>query len=405
MNRFPKEAPAWQAMDADYNKRIDEADAPLFVQPTELGSAELVDGEVLSPINMPMQEPSINPMQQISEQDRGSFDTTQASNAMDNWVNSQGDMESSDSQPAMPSQAPMSPSLTPQEKMMAEYKAMQDQDRKDLQDARSSDRNLKMGGAIGDALATYLNARGQMNVKAPGVQVQQGAGLGKIADMFATAPDVASDLKSKREDLLAQYKQLQTGKDRELQERRVKAYEKQVDASGKAKEGLSPYQELMLGEKAKAREQKNVNSMKEVETRRSIIEENVKRAKDLINQYGTIELTGSQEDQLNGIMNEIATDTAKLQDPDSVARPSEVESVRSTLLPENRSDRLFISNDTAIDTLNKFKDRIDERAKIGYDVRGLTPAQRTQKENIDTQTKVVNGITYKKVTGGWEEVN
>ena len=59
MNRFPKEAPMWQAMDTDYNKRMDEADAPLFVQPTELGSAELIDGDVLSPIMAPM-DPAIN---------------------------------------------------------------------------------------------------------------------------------------------------------------------------------------------------------------------------------------------------------------------------------------------------------------------------------------------------------
>jgi hypothetical protein len=47
-----------------------------------------------------------------------------------------------------------------------------------------------------------------MNVKAPGVLVQQGAGLGKVADMFQTAPDKTSDMKQRREDLLAQYKSL-----------------------------------------------------------------------------------------------------------------------------------------------------------------------------------------------------
>jgi hypothetical protein len=158
-----------------------------------------------------------------------------------------------------PPQTPMSPSLSPQEKMLAEYKAMQDADRKALEEARSSDRNLKMGGAIGDALATIVNARGQMNVKAPGVQVQQGAGLGKIADMFATAPDIASDLKSKREDLLAQYKQLQTGKDSELQERRVKAYEDQVKASANKPKGvMTDYQKYQQGEQG----EKDVRSLK-----------------------------------------------------------------------------------------------------------------------------------------------
>jgi multimeric flavodoxin WrbA len=228
MNRFPKEAPAWQAMDADYNKRIDEADAPLFVQPTELGSAELIDGEVLSPITMPMRELNINPMQQGPTeeevyQDQAGLGGTKDIEAKFDQNVAQGYGLDSSLSPNIQPQAPMSP----QEKMMAEYKAMQEQDRKDLQDARSSDRNLKMGGAIGDALATYLNARGQMNVKAPGVQVQQGAGLGKIADMFATAPDVQKNMESR----LAEYKALQGGE-------------------------INPYRQAMLDMRAKDQELK-----------------------------------------------------------------------------------------------------------------------------------------------------
>lgn len=216
LKSFPEDMPEWQAIQDDYNERIDEADAPLFVQPTELGSAELIDGEVLSPITMPMQEPSINPMQQgpteeeVYQDQAGLGGTKDIEAKFDQNVAQGYGLDSSLSTNIQP-QAPMSPSLTPQEKMMAEYKAMQEQDRKDLQEARSSDRNLKMGGAIGDALATYLNARGQMNVKAPGVQVQQGAGLGKIADMFATSPDIAADSKSRQENLLAQYKLLHAG--------------------------------------------------------------------------------------------------------------------------------------------------------------------------------------------------
>jgi hypothetical protein len=98
--------------------------------------------------------------------------------------------------------------MSPQEKLLAEFKAMQERDQKALDEARSSDRMLKMGGAIGDALATVLNARGQMNVKAPGAGVKEGAGLGKVADMFQTSPEIAADLKRKREDLLAQFKTL-----------------------------------------------------------------------------------------------------------------------------------------------------------------------------------------------------
>jgi hypothetical protein len=199
----------------------DQADAPLFVQPSELQSAEIANVNT-SPID------KSNYMD--AAQQEADSQSLPMSEAEQDFNYGKGVIESGQETPesfaakfgdrayqpatqdiTAPEQAPIAPSLTPQEKMMAEYKAMQEQDRKDLQEARSSDRNLKMGGAIGDALATYLNARGQMNVKAPGVQVQQGAGLGKIADMFATAPDMAADSKSRQENLLAQYKLLHAG--------------------------------------------------------------------------------------------------------------------------------------------------------------------------------------------------
>lgn len=80
-----------------------------------------------------------------------------------------------------------------------------------LSESRKSDRMLKIGGAIGDALATIINARSQMGAKVPGVQVQQGAGLGKVAEMFATAPEIQSDVAAKREAMLRQYAELAKG--------------------------------------------------------------------------------------------------------------------------------------------------------------------------------------------------
>lgn len=134
--------------------------------------------------------------------------------ALPDSPDSPASLDSPDS-PALPdSTAPEAP-MTRTEALLAEYNRLAGRDQEALAEARSSDRMLKVGGALGDALATYLNAQGQKNVKAPGVQVQQGAGLGKIADMFATAPEIASDAAQRRQDLLAQYKVLATGKDGE----------------------------------------------------------------------------------------------------------------------------------------------------------------------------------------------
>lgn len=104
-------------------------------------------------------------------------------------------------------EAPMSKS----EALIAEYNKLLGKGQEDLAEARRRDRMLKVGGSLGDALATYLNARSQMNVKAPGVQVQEGAGLGKIADMFATAPEIASDVAQRREAMMKQYAELAKG--------------------------------------------------------------------------------------------------------------------------------------------------------------------------------------------------
>jgi hypothetical protein len=112
--------------------------------------------------------------------------------------------------------------LSRQEQLLQEYLSLSKTD--DLKKARETDRMLKMGGAIGDALATMINARSQTKAKIPGVQVQQGAGLGKVAELFQTAPEISSDLAARREALLKQYEAL----------------------SKSQKSDLTPYQQEML---------------------------------------------------------------------------------------------------------------------------------------------------------------
>ena len=145
----------------------------------------------------------------------------------------------SDMKEQEPAQIPPTP-RSRMETLLEEYNKLSREGMDEVKSARERDRMLKVGGAIGDALATYLNARSQMNVKAPGVQVQQGAGLGRIADMFATAPEVASDLAERREALMEQYRQLARGEEsaasRDLRERQIAAYEAQTRAQAKKAE-------------------------------------------------------------------------------------------------------------------------------------------------------------------------
>lgn len=154
--------------------------------------------------------------------------------------------------------------LSKSEALIAEYNKMLGRDQEALAEARKTDRMLKVGGALGDALATYLNAKSQMNVKAPGVQVQQGAGLDKVAEMFATSPEIASDIAQRREALMKQYAELAKGeraqarlsseekradiadkRARELAQMQIEGELKAAGIKASGKGALTPYQQLM----------------------------------------------------------------------------------------------------------------------------------------------------------------
>jgi hypothetical protein len=190
--------------------------------------------------------------------------------------------------------------LSKSEQLMQQYIALQQSSQKELEDARNRDRMLKIGGSIGDALATYINAAGQKRVKAPGVQVQQGAGLSKVADMFATAPDKASDMKQRREDLLAQYKALSEGDSRALQERRIAAYEKQVNSLDKARNEKAPDIGFKEKEEIKAKVKEDVQVAKEnrdlkkqLEPAIANIDDQIKNVKDALNLINKSKVVGT----------------------------------------------------------------------------------------------------------------
>lgn len=123
------------------------------------------------------------------------------------------------------------------------------------------------------------------------------------------------------------------------------------------------------GQRAAAAQQKAQLAMSEIEDRRTNIKQNIKLLKDQIENQGTFEMLGSENAVLERRIDEIATDMAKLMDPSSVARPSEVENVKRTLIKPT----LFTRNATAQDILSKFDKDIDNRANNAYAIRGLTP--------------------------------
>lgn len=228
-----------------------------------------VTEEIVEPVQAPIKtatQPTLKKAQTEQSMESNDSGISKAMDALKNWENRPKEEASSISQArATTTETPMSKS----EALIAEYNRLMNEREGDLAEARKRDRMLKVGGALGDALATYLNARSQMNVKAPGVQVQQGAGLGKIADMFATAPEIASDVAARREAMMKQYAELAKGErsqarltsEEKRAEKRMEQEEKltkaQIDAKLKAAQiaasskgdktrELTPYQERQI---------------------------------------------------------------------------------------------------------------------------------------------------------------
>ena len=247
---FPKDMPEWQAIQDEFNAKQDTKsylDSPLMVP----------EDAIVKP-QAPIQSVPNNPMQDNIADDEAALMPTVLGQGIPTGEDYQANFDKT--MAGIPDQDPPAPKMDPREALLEEFRRMRQSDEQALKEARDSDRMLALGGAVGDSLATILNARSQMNVKAPGVKVQQGAGLSNTLKNFQTAGQVGDDIKQRREDLLAQYKILsdQQGglnpyqlKSLELKEKSLRLAELQeMGRSGRATENLS-LRERMFEDKVK----------------------------------------------------------------------------------------------------------------------------------------------------------
>jgi len=112
---------------------------------------------------------------------------------------------------------------------------------------------------------------------------------------------------------------------------------------------------------------KQAQALDEVAQRKNTIVTNIDKAIAMIDKAGTYEALGPHNKVLDGIMSEVATDAAKLSDPQSVARPSEVEGILANLVKSGAMQQ----NSTAKKVLQDFKARMEDRAAEAYRVRGI----------------------------------
>ncbi len=120
-------------------------------------------------------------------------------------------------------------------------------------------------------------------------------------------------------------------------------------------------------DKQDAKDEKKKTMLNEIEDRRQNINAALDTLDSMIKEYGTFELLGSHNQDMDRLVDQIATDMAKLQDPQSVARPGEVELVKKTLVQSGFKN----SNATARDIIKNFRAEVDRRADSAYKIRGM----------------------------------
>jgi hypothetical protein len=153
-------------------------------------------------------------------------------------------------------------------------------------------------------------------------------------------------------------------------DRRAAADERRADReamAGVRREDKADERAYKDGVTAKANTEKKTTLLNEIEDRRTNINQNLDVLDKMIQENGTWELTGSHNQDMDRLVDAIATDMAKLQDPSSVARPSEVEAVKANLVKSGFGNQ----NATAQDIIKNFKTEVERRADGAYKIRGI----------------------------------
>lgn len=130
-------------------------------------------------------------------------------------------------------------------------------------------------------------------------------------------------------------------------------------------------QQQAQSERKVAGQQKQQQAMNEVNDRYTNIKDSINNLRGIVNQYGTQELFGPENKIMDQQITAIATDMAKLVDPASVARESEVAAFKKMLFEPG-----FWQRESSVQgVLSSFEDLVDKRLENAYKIRGLERPQ------------------------------
>lgn len=142
--------------------------------------------------------------------------------------------------------------------------------------------------------------------------------------------------------------------------------EKQMMLDARAQE-----KEAAIEAKKEASQEKQKQSMNEVSDRYLNIKDNISKLKGLVEQTGGGSFLGPENKQMDQYITGIATDMAKLVDPSSVARETEVEGFKKMLFEPGVGTALGNRTSTLQSVLKNFEDMVDKRLDTAYKIRGI----------------------------------
>ena len=148
--------------------------------------------------------------------------------------------------------------------------------------------------------------------------------------------------------------------------------------------------QIMAGDRAQMREEKQLEKQADIERKKkegvieledrySTIEQNLEALQEMVKETGGFDFTGPQNQQMEQFIESIAVDMAKLVDPSSVARESEVAQAKKLLF-----DPSFFTRESNVKAvLDNFKEIAKRKRETAYKVRGLEPPQQEAQASFE----------------------
>lgn len=168
----------------------------------------------------------------------------------------------------------------------------------------------------------------------------------------------------------AQLEQFQSNIGMKLQADRAALKDRLADVELKRSQAAENYAQAGAAAAKTGLSPKQSDIVTEIESYNKNVQKNGQNLLALIDKYGTVEeMEPGVENRMRQLVDDMATDVAKMKDPGSAARPSEVELEVSNIFEPG----LFQRDASAIASIKSYLANAEQRRKVAYEARKLRP--------------------------------